>query len=110
MITITKTITQPIEVIEAFADSLGYQSVVANPAYSVTIDEETREFTSNGEPQTIANSQTKLEYVSERFDAMASKWFAQFSERNARQEAENTIKATVEATEQAIKASISTII
>lgn len=110
MITITKTITQPIEAIEAFADNFGYQTVIANPAFAVVMDEVSGEPVSNGEPQTIPNPQTKLEYVSERFDDMATKWFSQFAERTARQDAESTVMATVAATEAAIRSTINTTI
>lgn len=110
MITITKTITQPIEVIEAFADNLGYQSMVANPESVATPNSETGALEYNDVPRSIANPQTKLEYVSEKFDAMAALWFSQFAEKTARRTAEETVKATVAATESAIRATITTII
>ena len=133
MITITKTITQPEEVIGQFADDLGYQEVVPNPDYvpaqgSETIQDPAWEQPADfspidgvvpqvpnpdyvaqvGEP-TIANPQSRTEFVSEKFDDFVSdKFFGQFARRNAERAAQETIKQTVEATKEAIKATITT--
>lgn len=106
MATITKTINQPDEVINAFADDLGYQEVLPNPAYSESIVD--GQIVGNGEPQTIPNPINRTEFVSERFDEVASAWFSQFAERDARLASEGTIKQTVDATKAAIKSTIST--
>lgn len=132
MITITKTITQPEEIINEFADNLGYQSVVKNPDYKPAEGSELIQDPNWVEPEgfdpvndraplvpnpdykpavgepVITNPQTRIEFVSEMFDEMASTWFSQYAERNARRAAEDTVKQTVAATKQAVKATIST--
>lgn len=113
MISITKTITQPEEVINAFADDLGYQTVIPNPEYIPAVYEDVTlvELTpAVGEP-TIPNPQSRIAFVSDRFDEFVSeKFFGQFAERNARRDAESIIKATVEATKEAVKATITTVV
>lgn len=111
MITITKTITQPEEVINTFADRLGYQSQIPNPDYvAAELDPVTfKEITpAVGEP-TLSNPQTRLEYVSERFDDfVADKFFGQFAERDAIRQKMEEAKAVKTATVEAIKATIVT--
>ena len=99
-ITINKSITQPEEVINEFADNLGYQAKVVDPNWSgdPTVDS----------PEVIDNPKSRTEFVSELFDDTASGWFSQFAERNARKSAEETIKQTVEATKSAVKQTITT--
>jgi len=132
MITITKKITQPEEVINEFADNLGYQTKVENPDHvpaqgsEKIVDPEwvkpddfdemndvppmvdNPDYVPAVGERIIDNPQTRVEFVSEKFDDMAAQWFSQFAERNATREAQATIKATVEATKDAIKGSIST--
>lgn len=132
MAKITKTIEQPDEVIKTFADRLGYQELVVNPDYvpaqgSETIqdpdwvkpedfDEMTDTIPQVPNPDYVAavgekmmtNPQSRVDFVSEKFDAMASNWFAQFARRDAERDAEQLIRTKVEETKAAIKASITT--
>jgi hypothetical protein len=133
-LTITKTITQPVDVINDFADSLGYQTIVPNPNYLPAVGNETIDDTSAeqvispagvpvypqianpdyvpalGEP-TMENPQSRLEFVSERFDAFVSeKFFGQFAARNAEKIKLEEAKVLTQATVEAIKASITTVI
>jgi hypothetical protein len=109
--TLTKTITQPEEVITAFANDLGYQEHVANPDYipAVQLDEDSEEVTVVvGEP-TIANPQTRLEYVSEEFDDfMATEFLGKFAKRNAERAKLDEAKVMTKATIEAIKSTITT--
>lgn len=102
---ITKSIEQPIEVIEEFADNLGYQSVIHNPGYFPAVGDTP----AVGTP-TLPNPETKLEFVSRKFDENATAFFGQFAEREARRASESTIAATVDATKAAIAATITTVI
>lgn len=134
-VTIKKTITQPEAAINAFADSLGYQEVIANESYEPAVgskqivdpewerpadwevtDEEPMVDNPDHVPEvgtkTIPNPETRTEFVSRKFDAVAAEWFSQFAERDATVAAEavkkETIKQTVEGTKAAIKQTIST--
>lgn len=132
-ITITKTITQPEEVINEFADNLGYQTVVPNPDYvpaqgsEMMVDPEWTQpegfdpmtdetpmvpnpdyVPQVGEP-TMPNPQSRLEFVSEKFDDFVSdKFFGQFARRNAEREAKALIEERIVQTKEAIKATIVT--
>ena len=107
-ITITKTIVQPTEVIESFADRKGYMSEIHNPAYVVEIDEDGN-MTNNGEAVTLTNPQTKQEYVSELFDEFVAKeFFGVFATEDAKKQKMAEAKAAADATVEAIKATIST--
>lgn len=110
-ITITKTITQPEEVINAFADNLGYQAVVTNPEYTpAQYDAETMEIIvpAVGEP-TKPNPQTRLQFVSEKFDDLVSdKFFGQFARRDAERLKAEEAKILAQQTVEAIKATIVT--
>lgn len=97
-ITITKEITQPEEMIDYFADRLGYAEVLSNPAFD---DDPTQ-------PPTIPNPLNRLEYVSDRFDVMVSEWFMQFAEKEAKQAAVTAAKAQVDTEREALKATIVT--
>jgi len=131
-VSITKTITQPEEVINEFADNLGYQSKIENPDHvpaqgaEKIIDpewvkpadfnemEDMPQMIDNPDyvpavgERIIDNPQTRVEFVSEKFDDMAALWFSQFAERNATRAAKETIKQTVEATKTAIRETITT--
>lgn len=129
---ITKTITQPLEVINTFADRLGYMETVKNPDYvapqgSETIVDPEWEQPADfdpvtgetlmvpnpdyvpavGEP-TMANPQSRVDFVSEKFDEMASDWFAQFARRDAERMVKVQIEETIVQTKAAIKATIAT--
>lgn len=110
-ITITKTITQPTAIINQFANDLGYQEVVSNPDHiPAVVDITTMEETSPavGEP-TIPNPQTRLEFVSERFDEFVSEnFFGQFAKRNAERQKAEEAKQLARQTIDAIKATIVT--
>ena len=107
-ITITKTITQPQEVIENFADRKGYMSEIHNPAYVVEIDEDGN-MTNNGESVTISNPKTKIEFVSDLFDEfIAKEFFGVFATEDAKKQKMAEAKAAADATVEAIKATIST--
>jgi len=110
-ITITKTITQPEEVINQFADDLGYQTVVANPDYiPAEYDMDTMEETTPavGE-QTLPNPQSREDFVSEKFDEFVSeKFFGQFAKRNAERLKAEEAKELTKQTVAAIKATIVT--
>ena len=123
--TITKTITQPEEVINEFADNLGYQTIVTNPNYvpaqgSEQIVDPAWTAPENADPlteappmipnpdhvpavgeQMIDNPQTRLEFVSEKF-------FGQFAKRNAERLKMEEAKAVAKQTVDAIKATITT--
>lgn len=111
MITITKTITQPEEVINQFADDLGYQTVVPNPDYvpaeynMETFEEITPAV---GEP-TVPNTQSRVDFVSEQFDEFVSeKFFGQFAKRNAERIKAEEAKELTKQTVAAIKSTIVT--
>lgn len=110
-ISITKTITQPEEVINAFADRLGYQAQVQNPSHiPAKLNMDTGEILTPavGDP-TVTNTQTKHEFVSERFDDFVSeKFFGQFAEQDAIKQKLQEAKAVKTATVAAIKATIVT--
>jgi hypothetical protein len=133
-ITITKTITQPEDVINQFADDLGYQTIVVNPDFveaqgSEQIVDPTWEQPADFNPmtdttpmvpnpdyvpqvgeRTMPNPQSRVEFVSEKFDDFVSdKFFGQFARRNAERAALATVEQTVTATKEAIKATIVTI-
>lgn len=97
-LTITKTITQPEEVIAGFAADLGYLTDIPNGAY----------VEGGSEPQSIPNPQTPVDFVSEQFDIMVTDWFTQFAKRNALRDAEAAVEASVETQKEAIKATIQT--
>jgi len=81
--TITKTITQPTEAIENFADRKGYMSEIHNPEYVADLDKDGN-VTDNNKPATIANPQTKQEFVSKLFDEFVAKeFFGVFAEQDA---------------------------
>tara|TARA_R110000782_G_scaffold218580_1_gene305967 strand:- start:93 stop:443 length:351 start_codon:yes stop_codon:yes gene_type:complete len=108
---ITKTITQPEAVITQFANDLGYQEQVANPDYvPAEYDTETMEETTPavGEP-TIANTDTRLQFVKDKFDDFVSKeFFGQFAKRNVERAKMAEAKELTEATIAAIKSTITT--
>lgn len=132
MIQITKTITQPLEVIEDFADKLGYPVKVINDDYvapvgSPQIQDPTWVQPDDFDPitdaipmidnpdhvpavgtPTVDNPLSKKEWVSLKFDEMAAKWFSQFAERDALKAAQAQAKVVAEQTEQAVRASINT--
>jgi hypothetical protein len=119
--TISKTITQPVDVINEFADNLGYMSTVSNPDYVPAQGLELMRDPNDpeqmilnpeyvpavGEP-TMDNPMSRVEFVSMKFDEMASDWFAQFARRNAERTVREQIEQTVVATKEAIKATIAT--
>jgi hypothetical protein len=110
-LTLTKTITQPEEVITAFANDLSYQEHVANPKYvPAEHDPKTFEETkaATGEP-TVPNTQSRLEFVSEKFDDfVAEEFLGKFAKRNAEQTKMEEAKAVTQATITAIKSTITT--
>jgi hypothetical protein len=110
---ITKTITQPEAVITQFANDLGYQEQVANPDYvSAEYNMETMEETTPavGEP-TIANTQSRLEFVSADCDQFLAKdYFGRFAKRNAERAKMAEAKELTEATIAAIKSTITTTV
>jgi hypothetical protein len=122
MITITKTITQPEEVITQFADDLGYQTVVTVPEEElpaqvevqqenhITKEMETVLTYPEGTEFTKPNPQTRLEFVSEKFDDFVSdKFFGQFARRDAERAARQMVEDTVIQTKEAIKETIVTL-
>lgn len=96
LITLTATITYPLEQIEKFADNRGYQTVIANPAYESKFDPETTTHTDNGEPQTLPNPQTRTDFVKEWFKTQAVDMFAVDFKRDAEAQAREIAK-TIEA-------------
>ena len=128
LITLTKTITQPLEAIEAFADKKGYQSKVPNPDYveavgSPTIDDTTQTPDEMGiYPQIpnpdyvpavgeriIDNPVTRTQFVSDLFDDFVSRnFFGVFAIDEEKKAREEEAKVAAEARIQAIKASIKT--
>lgn len=106
MITINASLTWPQENIDAFADALGYTEQVPNPAFESTLDPETGVTTDNGESPTIPNPLSKTDFVKEAFKKMASGWFAQFVERDARAQAEASAKEAIEGFKTQIESAI----
>ncbi len=51
--------------VDELADLNGYQSVIANPAFSVVRDDVSGEPISNGEEQTIANPTTRTQHLAQ---------------------------------------------
>ena len=109
MIQIIKTITQPEEVINAFADSKGYQEQIANPDYVSTtnFDGEEDVVTGEGEP-TMDNPMTRTEYVSALFDKFALDLFAANADVQIDKELAVIAKAQKAQARQAIAATIAT--
>lgn len=131
-ITITKTITQPEEVVNLFADDLGYQTMVVNPDYvagqgSPTMQDPdwvqpedfdlmTEEIPQVPNPDYVAevgermieNPQSRADFVSDKFDEMLIDWLTQFAERNAVREATRLAKEQVVARKGELKATIVT--
>ena len=104
--TITASITYPTADIEAFADRLGYQEQVANPAYEASLDPETGETTDNGEPATIDNPEDRVTFVKRMFKIHSVAWFTQFVERDAEQAAKVQKDATVATAKEAVEQAI----
>lgn len=103
--TITASITYPTAEIEAFADNLGYQPHIPNPAYSSSVDENMVE-TDNGEPRTIDNPEEKEDFVKRLFKDEAVKWFTQFAERTATTQAKAAAEAQLQTVKEQVKAAI----
>lgn len=134
MITITKTITQPEDSILQFAMNLGYQPKVKNEDYVAPtgaeelmdpdwvqpedFDPVTEDFPKVPNPDYVPpvgepfndNPVTASDFVSQEFDKMATHWFSQFAERDARKQMEAGVIATVKATEEAVAQTIATVI
>lgn len=133
MVKITKTIEQPEEVINTFADRLGYQEMVVNPDYVPAQGSETIQDPEWVKPEgfdemvdtipqvpnpdyvpavgekMMTNPQSRTDFVSEKFDEFVSEqFFGQFARRDAERDAEQLIRTKVEETKAAIKASITT--
>ena len=106
METINASITYPTADIEAFADRLGYQEQVSNPAYEATLNNDGTA-TDNGEPATIANPEDRVTFVKRMFKAHAVSWFTQFAERDAEQAAREQKEVTVSKVKAAVEQAIS---
>ena len=130
METITATITYPLEQIEAFADRLGYQTVVKNENYvpevgSPQIVDPTWEQPADFNPitgttpmvdnpdyvpavgtPTIDNPEDRVAFVKRMFKAHSVAWFTQFAavdaEAAARAQKEAALTQTKAAVEKAI--------
>jgi len=132
MTKITKTINQPTERVEWFADQLGYQTVVTNLDYKEAVGSEiindpsgaTETVEGLGEvpkqvpnpdyvaavgERTIENPQSRTDFVSEKFDDMTAVWFSQFAHRDATRAALAGVEVTVAATKAAIRNTIMTV-
>lgn len=120
MKTITFKITQPEELINLHADSLGYQEVVKNDNYAPTtnsekiidpewdmpedFDEATGEYPMIDNPDyvaevenpTIKNPQSRLEFVTEKAKENNLNWLAQFAERTAKAQVDELVKQQVD--------------
>lgn len=131
-ITITKSITQPEEIVNLFADDLGYQTMVVNPDYvagqgSETMQDPEWEQPEDFDPMTgeipqvpnpdyvaqvgeqmIENPMTRSEFVSMKFDEMLTDWLTQFAERNALRAATAHTKEQVKLQKEALKETIVT--
>lgn len=104
-ITITASITYSQADIEAFADRLGYQTQIQNPAYSESFDG--TQIVTNGEPQTITNPQSKIDFVKEQFKTKCAKpWFTQFASDDAKKTAEELAKKQIATLEANLEAAI----
>ena len=104
--TITASITYSTAEIEAFADRLGYQTVIANPDYKASMGED-GVLTDNGESPTLDNPETRLEFVKRMFKALAVTYFTQFAERDAEAAAKTQKEQTVAVVKQAVEQAIS---
>jgi len=88
----TLTFEQPDELIEAFANDLGYQEKVHDPDFNGA--------TESGEVPVIDNPKSREVYLGEEAVTLLSVWQMQFSERNALQASkEQVVKAVKENTE-----------
>ena len=106
METINASITYPLEAIESFADRLGYNTVVVNPAYSESINDETNTMVGNGEPETITNPETRLDFVKRKFKEHSVEYFTQFSLSEADKLAQAAAKEAMETYMDAAKAQV----
>ena len=70
LITLTATITYPVTEIEKFSDNRGYQTVIANPDVTTSVDTETGVITTIGE-LTIPNPETRIDFVKRWFKDQA---------------------------------------
>lgn len=104
-ITLTASITYPLAEIEKFANNRGYQEVVANPAYVVTTNEDGT-ITDNGEPRTIPNTQTRIEFVKEWYKKQAVEMFSIDYKRTAEVEAKKAADVAAQAAKDALDAAI----
>jgi len=91
LITLTATITYPTEQIEKFADNRGYQTVIANPDATTSVDTETGVITTIGEP-TIPNPETRIDFVKRWFKDQAVTMFAVDFKRDAEKQGQEMAK------------------
>lgn len=91
LITINASLTYPLEQLEKFADNRGYQTVIANPAYQMTANEDGT-ITSNGLEATLPNPQNRIEFVKEWFKKEAVTLFAVDFKRDAQVQAQELAK------------------
>jgi hypothetical protein len=97
---LTKTITQPEAVINAFANDLGYQEKVQDPNYTVKDEMDT--------PPIVDNPQSRIEFVSDKFDELTVEWLSKFAERNLRKVTEDSIRENMVLAKTEIKKTLST--
>lgn len=105
METITASIVYPLSDIEDFADRRGYFSEVPNPAFEESMQPD-GSMTDNGEPRTIPNPQSRLDFIKELFVDVAVDWFGQDIETTTKREALEVAKTNAEAAKASIKSAI----
>ena len=122
--TITASITYPVDEINAFADKLGYQTVVANPDYVPSVGGEEMPdpafegdvidapqipnpdyVPAVGEP-TMDNPESREEFVKRLFKGVATKWFTQFAERDITRAKQQEAQEAIEQVKSNIEAAI----
>lgn len=90
-VTITATITQPVENIEAFADAIGYFEVVEDP---------------NDPNQTIPNPESKQDFVKRVFLEHSVTWFTKVGVTAIQQAKMDEAESEAEAYRQTIRDTI----
>ena len=105
-----KTFEQPDAIITAFANDLGYQEKITNPAYKGSLDPDTQEVIGNGEPELIDNPYSREMLVSDEHDILTANWLLQFAEKNAQRASNQKIKDGIKIQHTALKQGINTVI
>lgn len=129
-ITVNASITYPTENINAFADDLGYPTIVSNPSYAPaqgapTINDPDHTppegydpaayewpqvpnpdyVAAVGEP-TMSNPESRVDFVKRHFRAMATNWFTQFAERNITRQKQAEATAEIAQVKAGVEAAI----